>query len=88
MVSYFNALYFVLWLSVRPVGQSHEIRPEGQSREEALGVDEEYEGGQSQEENEGGSLTVKDQNNQQQLRRQHQWRCPRPINAQADDRMI
>ena len=43
MISYFNILYFVLWLAVRLVGQSHERKPGVRSREEALGVDEEDE---------------------------------------------
>ena len=44
MVSYFNALYFVLWLYVRPEGRSHERIPGVLSSEEASGVDEEDEG--------------------------------------------
>ena len=36
-VSYFITLYFLLWLAVHPVGQSHERRPGGQSCEEASG---------------------------------------------------
>ena len=44
MVSYFIVLYFVLWLAIRPVGQSHERRPGGQLREEALQGDEEDKG--------------------------------------------
>ena len=56
----FIAIYFVLWVAVRPVGRSHERRPGGQSCEEASGGDEEYEGrdgGRSREEYEGGGRT-------------------------------
>ena len=57
MVSYFNYLYFVLWLAVRPVGKIHERRPEYRSHEEALGGDKGYggrDGDRSREEDEGG----------------------------------
>ena len=75
MVSSFIAPYFVLWLTVRTVGQSHERRPGGKSREEASRGDEEDEvrdGGRSQEENEGGSRAGQGRNTQQQPRRRHQ----------------
>ena len=42
MVSYFIALYLVIWMDVCPVGRSHEIRPGGRSCEEVSRGDEEY----------------------------------------------
>ena len=50
MVSYFIALYFMLWMAVHLVRKSHERRPGGRSREEALSgddKDEKLDGGRS-----------------------------------------
>ena len=57
MVSYFLALYFVLWMAVLPVGKSHKRRRGGQLREEAPRGDKGRYGFRSQKEDDRGGQT-------------------------------